>query len=166
MSSVVFKNECRLLLNDIHNLLSKTIKNTKISDEKEKANNVPWFERHRLHVLIETARLALKTKDNAAFSPWFIVELKSIVELVQRWKKKDDIWELIEPTLKNKTSFLHAIGQLTLHDILLKQGNNVKIVTTEGRPTPDLVLKARARATAYDRFMNVKSVEIRGLSLF
>jgi len=143
MSSAEFKDECRRLLNDIHNLLGKTIKNTKISDEKEKANNVPWFERHRLHVLIETARLALRTKDNAAFSPWFIVELRSIVNLVQRWKK-DDIWKLIEPTLKSKTSFLHAIGQLTLHDILLKQGNNVTIVSTGGRPTPDLVLKAKA----------------------
>ncbi len=142
MSSAEFKDECRCLLNEIHNLLDKIIKDTKISDEKAKANNVPWFKRHRLHVLIETARLALRTKDNAVFTPWFIVELKFIVELVQRWKKTD-IWKLIEPELKSKTSFLHTIGQLTLHDILLKNGNNVKIVPTEKRPTPDLVLKAK-----------------------
>lgn len=141
MSSVRYKAFIRRALDEVHGLLGEIIKSERESYDREKANNTPWYQRHRLLYLIEVASQALEMENGTTTAPWFFAELISTVGLVKKWKKHN-IWKKLEPPLKNKGNYLHTIGKLHLFDILVNNGNEVEIIPSNNRPTPDLRLKA------------------------
>lgn len=142
MSSARYRAFIRRALDEVHGLLGEVIKSERESYDREKANNTPWYQRHRLLYLIEVASQALKMENGKTTAPWFIAELISTVGLVKKWKKHN-IWKKLGPHLKNKGNYLHTIGKLYLFDILVQSGNDVEIIPSNNRPTPDLLFNVK-----------------------
>ena len=107
------------LIDEAHQLLSDIIDATKSSDDLAKANNVEWFNRHRLHVLLDVAKETReKLSRNVIVAPWFLAELKATVEIIKRWKD-DPLWKDIKPSLKNKDHFTHTLGKLRISEHIM-----------------------------------------------
>lgn len=136
-----FTKEINTLIGDAHELLANTIERTKASDERAKQQGVDWSERHRLHVLLEAAESTQKYLPNAVVAPWFVAELKHVLEIVRRWKDKLS-WNDIEPSLASPSHFSHTIGKLTIAEFQQKQGHKVEIIPRGSTSSPDLRLQA------------------------
>ena len=123
-------------------LFPKIVEATKQSDERAKRQKVPWHERHRLNVLIEAAEETKKACSRKAIvAPWFLAELKSIVEIGFRWHDKP-IWKDIEPSLVNSTHFTHTMAKLRIAEHLQKAGHKVEIIPRGENASPDLMVQA------------------------
>jgi len=145
MSSIEDRN-FELLVNQLienaTTLFPTIIKGVKQSDERAKTQKVPWHKRHRLLVLIEVAEETKITyKNKVVVAPWFLAELKLIVEIGSRWSNKP-IWKEIEPSLINSTHFTHTISKLVIVEHLERSGHKVQIVPRGTEASPDLMVQA------------------------
>jgi hypothetical protein len=130
------------LIDDVNQLFLTTIEKTKASDDRAKIQHVPWYERHRLHVLLDAA---IETKErcnrNIVVAPWFLTELKSTIEVSKRWQNKP-IWKEIEPAFVNSTNFTHTIAKLYIAEYLSSKGHAVDIIPKGTDASPDLKVQA------------------------
>jgi len=130
------------LIREAYELLPEIIKSTRPSDIRSKSQNARWWNRHRLHVLLDAA---IETRDklsnNIAVAPWFLVEFKTTVEIIKRWKDNPQ-WKGIEPSLVDKNNFTHTIGKLQIAEHIMKSGHEVEIVPRNKEASPDLRIKA------------------------
>src|SRR4030042_3526622 len=126
------------LIEEANRLFSTTIERTKMSDDRAKAQHVPWHERHRLHILLDAAK---ETKEscfrNTIVAPWFLAELKSTIEIAKRWQN-EPIWKEIEPAFVNSTNFTHTIAKLHIAEHLKGKGHAVDIIPKGEKASPDL----------------------------
>lgn len=129
------------LIQETHELLSKTINATKAADEERKQQRVNWTDRHRLHVLLEAAEDTRRDLPNAVVAPWFLAELRTTLDVVRRWREKPS-WKEIEPSLRTPTHFKHTILKFHVAEHLEKAGHKVEIVPRGESASPDLVLRA------------------------
>jgi hypothetical protein len=129
-------------LREAHQILDNIISDTKSSDLRARASGAKWFERHRLHFLLESVVRAKKsTRKDEMFNPWYIIELKSTVDLIKKWKI-DEIWQDIEPSLKDKDSYMHTVGKLFLIEMFRDRGDNIELVPKSKGASPDLKIQA------------------------
>lgn len=129
------------LIDAANHLLPTIIERTKPSDQKSRLQKLRWTKRHRLHVLLEAAHETKKRLPKGIASPWFLAELKAILELVRRWHVKP-IWRDIEPSLVNSTHFTHTIAKLHIAEHLMREGHKVEIVPKGKTGSPDLMVQA------------------------
>ena len=130
------------LIQEAHELLSKTINDTKAADDKSKQHRVTWTDRHRLHVLLEAAEETRKNlPKNVVVAPWFLAEFQTTLNVVRIWQKHPQ-WKEIEPSLKSPTDFTHTILMLHIAEHLERGGHKVDIVPTGKNASPDLMLHA------------------------
>jgi len=123
-------------------LFPSIIKNVKQSDERAKIQKVPWYERHRLIVWVEAAEETRKSyQAKVIVSPWFVAELKWMVEIGSKWCIKP-IWKEIEPSLVNSTHFTHTMSKLAIAEHLGRSGHKVEIVPRGAEASPDLMVQA------------------------
>lgn len=135
-------SEIDRLIRQTYDLLSDVIEKTKVSDEKAKKHKLNWTKRHRLHVLLEVAQETKRSlARNIAIAPWFLAELKAIVEVISRWHN-DPLWKEIQPCLVNSTHFTHTIAKLWIAEHLKSVGHPVKIVPKGETSSPDLTVQA------------------------
>ena len=130
------------LIQEAHELLSKTINDTKAADDKSKQHRVTWTDRHRLHVLLEAAEETMKNLPrNVVVAPWFLAEFLTTLDVVRRWQKHP-LWKEIEPSLKSPNDFTHTILTLHVAEHLERGGHAVDIVPTGDNASPDLMIHA------------------------
>lgn len=130
------------LIKDAYNILPEIIVKTKPSDDRAKRSRAKWFERHRLHVLLEAAEeTSKKIPKNVVSAPWFLAEFKATIEIIHRWQK-NPIWKDLEPSLADKNHFTHTIGKLHIAENLLSSGHRVEIVPRGKDASPDLRIQA------------------------
>jgi hypothetical protein len=137
------RTEIENLIKNAYDLLSGVIEATKPSDIRAKSQNAEWWNRHRLHVLLEVAEdTVTKLSRNIIVAPWFLVELKATIEIVKRWKHNPR-WKDIEPSLKNKDNFTHTIGKLWIAEHFMRSGHKAEIVPIGEGASPDLRIQAK-----------------------
>jgi DNA-directed RNA polymerase subunit RPC12/RpoP len=130
------------LIQEANDLLSTVIDKTKTSDERSKAQQSKWTERHRLNVLLEVAQeTRRKLPMNTIVAPWFLAELKATLEVISRWHGHPS-WNEIEPSLVNPTHFTHTIAKLWIAEQLKSAGHNVQIIPRGEDASPDLMVQA------------------------
>jgi len=130
------------LIQETNDLLSTIIEKTKTSDERSKAQQSQWTERHRLNVLLEVAQeTRRKLPTNTIVAPWFLAELKATLEVIRRWHGHPS-WNEIEPSLVNPTHFTHTIAKLWIAEQLKSAGHNVQIIPRGEDASPDLMVQA------------------------
>ena len=130
------------LIQEAHELLSKTINDTKAADDWSKQHRVTWTDRHRLHVLLEAAEETMKNLPrNVVVAPWFLAEFRTTLDVVRRWQKHP-LWKEIEPSLKSPNDFTHTILTLHVAEHLERGGHAVDIVPTGDNASPDLMIHA------------------------
>ena len=130
------------LVREAYDLLPEIIETTRPSDLRAKSQNAKWWNRHRLHVLLDAAEeTRRKLSRNIVVAPWFLAEFKATLEIVRRWKD-DPEWKHIEPSLKNKGNFTHTIGKLRIAEHFMTSDHKVEIVPREKDATPDFRIQA------------------------
>lgn len=130
------------LIQEANDLLSTIIEKTKTSDERSKAQQSQWTERHRLNVLLEVAQeTRRKLPTNTIVAPWFLAELKAALEVIRRWHGHPS-WNEIEPSLVNPTHFTHTIAKLWIAEQMKSAGHNVQIIPRGEDASPDLMVQA------------------------
>jgi DNA-directed RNA polymerase subunit RPC12/RpoP len=130
------------LIQQSNDLLSTIIEKTKTSDERSKAQQSKWTERHRLNVLLEVAQETRRRLPmNTIVAPWFLAELKATLEVISRWHGHPS-WNEIEPSLVNPTHFTHTIAKLWIAEQLKSAGHNVQIIARGEDASPDLMVQA------------------------
>jgi DNA-directed RNA polymerase subunit RPC12/RpoP len=136
------QKEIGSLVAKAYDLLYEVIEATKLSDQKAKSQNAKWWDRHRLHVLLDAANDTIqKLPLGIIVAPWFLAEFRATLEIIERWKN-DPAWSIIEPSLKDKDTFKHSIAMLRIAEHFKLSKHIVEIVPTEADATPDLRVKA------------------------
>jgi hypothetical protein len=109
-----FKEDINIILSDLNDLIPEVVKDIIRSDVKAINNNKPWYHRHRLGVLIESANKAHDMIDKKIiYSPWFLSELKSYVSIIKKWKTREE-WGEIKSSLIDIAHFKHTMLKLTI----------------------------------------------------
>jgi len=129
------------MISDARRLLGTVIEQTAAEDKKAKARESKWFERHRLHVLVEAAQESLRRLPEEIRDPWLVAELSALLDVIRTWRN-DPLWTKIEPSLVNPTEFSHVIATLLVAEHWKGSGHRVELVPTDSRPTPDLKVQA------------------------
>ena len=134
--------EIENLIKEAYDLLPEIIEETRPSDLRAKSQNAKWWDRHRLHVLLDAAEeTKQKLSQNVVVAPWFLAEFKAALEVIKRWKD-DPKWRDIEPSLKTKEHFTHTIGKLRIAEHFMKSEHKAEIVPRGKEASPDLRIQA------------------------
>ncbi len=129
------------LTNDVKKIFKDVLKKTKASDIRAKKTGMKWYDRHRLHVLLDIAEESRKKiSKNTIVAPWFLTELNSIKELALRWKD-NPIWPELIKSMTNKEHFRHTIGNLRVAEHF-SRSHKVELVPVSGAASPDLRVQA------------------------
>jgi phage FluMu protein Com len=136
------EKEISELITKAYQVLPELIQELKPRDLRAKQSKTSWWNRHRLIVLIDAAEeTKQKIPKNIMVAPWFLVELKSVVEIINKWKK-EPIWEGIKSSLKDKNHFNHTVGKLRIAEHFKSLEYNVEIVPRNKNASPDLKVQA------------------------
>jgi len=145
MSNEKLQREIENLIREAYDLLPEIIEATRPSDLRAKSQGMRWWDRHRLHVLLDAAEETKhKLTKNIAVTSWLfclVAELKATLEVIRRWKD-DPRWRDIEPSLKDKNHFRHTIGKLRVAEHFMMCGHEVEIVPRGRKASPDLRIRA------------------------
>lgn len=134
--------EIENLIKEAYALLPEIIEATRPSDLRAKSQNAKWWDRHKLHVLLDIAEeTKQKLSRNIVVAPWFLAELKATIEITKRWKDYPK-WKDVEPSLKNKDHFTHTIGKLRIAEHFMKSDHKAEIVPRTKDASPDLRIQA------------------------
>ncbi|MGD0779996.1 MAG: hypothetical protein ABR954_04340 [Dehalococcoidales bacterium] len=136
-----FREVVSELISGANELLGEVIRDTKLSDNRAKAQKTHWTERHRLQVLLEAAEETQKSAPNTIVAPWFLAELAATLDVVRKWRQ-NPCWPDIEKYLKDREVFNHTIAMLHVAEHLKMGGHDVQVVKEGLEPSPDLMLKA------------------------
>ena len=138
-----FKIKIDQQVKEIQELLGPVLKETREADVRAKAHGALWPDRHRLHVLLESAEITSRELPKGIHTPWFLVELEGTLNALQNWRH-DPVWDEIQPSLTNPDNFNHTILmlQLALH-FRDRMEHKVELVPTGGTASPDLRVQAK-----------------------